>query len=296
MSVGRISGPLLKANLLRDGVDLAFENDLLYLDVNNLRVGINTSAPTHDLHVNGTTRTSTLELLGELTVGPVTISGNSITSSDPILYLNPINNHIVYQSSLTVDSIDIDTNVISTNTPDTDLEIHTSGTGSLNVYANTFVDGNIHTTGNVTADGDIVIGDQNTDNITINADIASNIVPDIDNYYNLGQSDKRWNSVWTENFIATYVSATNIVVDGVDLSLQQGNILYVAVNGNDTNSGRHQNDPFLTIDKALKTAVAGDTVFVYPGTYEEDCPLTIPVGVTLKGASLRNTIIKPVTS
>ena len=41
MAIGRISGPLLKANLLRQGVNLAFENDLLVLDVNNNRVGIN---------------------------------------------------------------------------------------------------------------------------------------------------------------------------------------------------------------------------------------------------------------
>lgn len=43
MAVGRISGPLLAKNLLRDGVDLAFETDLLYLDVISGRVGINTS-------------------------------------------------------------------------------------------------------------------------------------------------------------------------------------------------------------------------------------------------------------
>lgn len=43
MAVGRISGPLLAKNLLRDGVDLAFETDLLYLDVATGRIGINTS-------------------------------------------------------------------------------------------------------------------------------------------------------------------------------------------------------------------------------------------------------------
>lgn len=43
MAVGRISGPLLAKNLLRDGVNLAFETDLLYLDVTNGRIGINTS-------------------------------------------------------------------------------------------------------------------------------------------------------------------------------------------------------------------------------------------------------------
>jgi len=39
MAVGRISGPLLKQNLIRNGINLAFETDLLYLDVNNQRIG-----------------------------------------------------------------------------------------------------------------------------------------------------------------------------------------------------------------------------------------------------------------
>ena len=58
--IGRISGPLLKANLLRDGIDLAFETDLLYLDVNNSKVGIHNGAPTYQLDVTGTTRTTDL--------------------------------------------------------------------------------------------------------------------------------------------------------------------------------------------------------------------------------------------
>ena len=56
MAVGRISGPLLKANLLRQGVDLAFETDLLYLDVNNSRIGIKTSTPSAELDINGSAR------------------------------------------------------------------------------------------------------------------------------------------------------------------------------------------------------------------------------------------------
>ena len=58
--VGRISGPLLFANLERNGIDLAFETDLLYLDVNNGKIGIRNNAPTNDLHVLDTTRTTAL--------------------------------------------------------------------------------------------------------------------------------------------------------------------------------------------------------------------------------------------
>ena len=87
MAIGRISGPLLKANLIRDGVDLAFETDLLYLDVNNSRIGVNTSSPQYDLDVDGDARTLNLEVVNELGIGNFTISGNTISSNYQLLVL-----------------------------------------------------------------------------------------------------------------------------------------------------------------------------------------------------------------
>ena len=54
MAIGRISGQMLKANLLRSGTDLAFETNLLALDVSNSRIGIGTASPSRQLHINGT--------------------------------------------------------------------------------------------------------------------------------------------------------------------------------------------------------------------------------------------------
>ena len=54
MAIGRISGQMLKANLLRSGTDLAFETNLLVLDVSNSRVGIGTATPATKLHINST--------------------------------------------------------------------------------------------------------------------------------------------------------------------------------------------------------------------------------------------------
>jgi hypothetical protein len=54
MAIGRITGSVLKSNLTRNGTDLAFETNLLYLDVTNSRVGIGTSEPTTALQVVGT--------------------------------------------------------------------------------------------------------------------------------------------------------------------------------------------------------------------------------------------------
>ena len=58
--LGRISGQILKDNLLREGVDIAFETDLLYIDVNNDRLGVNTNTPSHDLQVAGSLRSTNL--------------------------------------------------------------------------------------------------------------------------------------------------------------------------------------------------------------------------------------------
>jgi len=54
MAIGRISGQMLKANLERSGTDLAFETNLLALDVTNSRVGIGTASPATTLHVSAT--------------------------------------------------------------------------------------------------------------------------------------------------------------------------------------------------------------------------------------------------
>jgi hypothetical protein len=98
MAIGRISGSVLKSNLTRNGTDLAFETNLLYLDVTNSRIGIGTSEPTTALHVNGnTTITGDLSLSGSFSPGSLSLSDN----------------------------------VISTNTSNADLELTANGSGNV---------------------------------------------------------------------------------------------------------------------------------------------------------------------
>jgi hypothetical protein len=54
MAIGRITGQMLSANLARSGTDLAFETNLLVLDVTNSRIGIGTASPATTLHVSAT--------------------------------------------------------------------------------------------------------------------------------------------------------------------------------------------------------------------------------------------------
>ena len=299
-ALGRISGPLLKSNLIRNGIDLAFETDLLYLDVNNQKVGIKTTAPTHELQVNGTAQTTNLIVDNIAEIGNVTISGTTISSNQPYLNLGTFDN-IVYQNKLRVDDIEIEGNVISTNTSNSNLELRPNGTGTVEVLGSMNVDGNIHATGNISADGNITIGDADTDNVVFNAEVASNIIPDLNNTYSLGSDPatggKKWADVWVNNLNASNVIADDIQVDGLDLTLRQGNIWYVAENGDNTRSGDHIQAPVASLKYALDNlATAGDTVFIFPGVYTEEFPLTVPRGVAVKGQGIRSVNIKPTTA
>ena len=44
MAITKISGEILESNLIRN-TDLAFNGQLLYLDVQNGRIGVNTNSP-----------------------------------------------------------------------------------------------------------------------------------------------------------------------------------------------------------------------------------------------------------
>ena len=91
MAINRIGGELLEANLIRNS-DLAFNTNLLYLDVDNGRVGIKTSAPgNYALDVNGTARFAQNVLINaDLTVTgtTTTIDSQNLTVEDNILVIN----------------------------------------------------------------------------------------------------------------------------------------------------------------------------------------------------------------
>ena len=72
------------------------------------------------------------------------------------------------------------------------------------------VHGNIHANGNITSDGSLTFGDAATDNIVLNADVNSNIIPDLNNTYDLGSSGQKWKDLYTTgiNFNGTAITAT----------------------------------------------------------------------------------------
>ena len=149
MAIGRISGPLLKANLVRDGVDLAFETDLLYLDVNNSRIGINTASPQYELDISGTAKTTDLEVTNQLDVGNFTITGNTISSDQPVInFIASGGEATAYHSRLVVNDLEFNGNTISTTASNANLELRANGTGKVDILSRTDITGNLNVTGN----------------------------------------------------------------------------------------------------------------------------------------------------
>ena len=88
-----------------------------------------------------------------------------------------------------------------------------------------------------------------------------------------------------------------------DITNGPGQTYYVATTGSNVDNlasggvnGKHQDTPFLTLEKALSKATSGDTIHISAGIFQETFPLTVPDGVTVKGANLRSTQITPTPS
>ena len=267
MAIGRISGQLLKSNLLRAGENLAFETDLLYLDVVNSRIGIKTAAPSTDLDVNGHTRSTNLTVDTQLNVGDLHFTGNTITSdSSTINFAAAAGEATVYHSRLQIDDLQLQGNTISTTVSNSSIELDPNGTGTVNIIANTNITGNLGVTGNISATGNVVIGgniqigDALTDNIIINASIRSDLVPETDNTYDLGSATYRWRAVYAYNL---YTDAINVpALDVGDLMFYDNKITTTTgqdlyIDGNGTGGVRLGN--FRIVDNVI-TNVVSDAV------------------------------------
>jgi hypothetical protein len=219
MAVGRISGPLLKDNLLRNGVNLAFETSLLYLDVVNSRVGINTTSPQYDLDVNGTTRSTNLYITTQAQLATFTISGNTIASSSNTINLTPNGaNPTIFSGTIKVGNLSLTGNTLSSTDTNGNINVTANGTGAINLNSNVLVTGNLHATGNITADGNIQLGYQTTDTISFGGEVNSNILPSTTNTYNLGSVSLQWNNVYAQNVNATNLNLTNFTATSLTTS------------------------------------------------------------------------------
>jgi hypothetical protein len=163
--LGKINGPMLKDNLLRLGVDLSVETNLLYLDVNNYRVGINTNHPAVDLDANGIVN---FKNVLQINAGNIsTISGTNAN-----IYLSPDGTgQVILQGNLvTLASSNIsNVNVVLANSFTSNIA---TGTAPFTVTSTSQV-ANL----NVATAGNLVNGNSNVrvnPNSNVNISVAGN--------------------------------------------------------------------------------------------------------------------------
>ena len=301
--LGRISGGVLKSNLLRQGVDLNFKNTsgstaLLHLDVNNNKIGINTESPTDALtvptYLKSENLISTYNNISNFTIDTSRIEA---LGGDSNINLNAAND--ISATAIATANLKLDFNTISTTTTDTNMELRPNGNGIVNINSNWNITGSLHSTGNIQTSGNFTLGNDDEDNVSFAADVNSDIIPDQTNTSDLGSPSKKWLNMYSNliNGEALYVDEVFTGAAGTSLGRRQGNIFYVSTLGNDTNTGDHQHGSFRTLKHAL-SASDGSTngpiaIHLFPGVYEEEFPLTVPSHVTITGEDIRNVIIKP---
>lgn len=224
-ALGRISGKLLSENLLRDGVDLTFRNetydpDLLYLDVTNMRIGIegapitslarpSGSLPVYDLDVNDTIRSTQVSVTNLATFDNITFNANGTIGSvtGPIEIASTDINSIINYAEILSDYLSINDNYIA-SVSNRDIKLDPNGTGKVVFENGAHITGDLAVTGNIDVHGDlsnatnIIVGDQPLDTVTINTDFTQSIIPGDDIAYDLGQDNRdstlgRWDNLYT---------------------------------------------------------------------------------------------------
>ena len=79
----------------------------------------------------------------------------------------------------------------------------TGSFGRLEIAGNSSIGGDLDLTGNIT------IGDADTDSLTINADLTSNLIPDTDSTFNIGSITKNWKIGHIEQVSSTNITASS---------------------------------------------------------------------------------------
>jgi hypothetical protein len=207
--LGRISGQLLKENLLRDGEDLFFKNyhddpDLLTLSVTDRKISIK-ALGSSELNVEDTFSTNNLIATNSITVqNNLLISTNTVSTTLGQIVIQPRQvNPLVTADQLKAGDIDIKDNIISNYQVNGTIRLDPNGSGILDIHpgndlANTRVNGDLEVTGNININGNlskqgnIIIGDTVMDTVTIGGDFSQSIIPGDNNLYNLGSPSRRW--------------------------------------------------------------------------------------------------------
>ena len=297
--LGRISGPLLADNLLRNGNDLAVETSLLYLNVSNGYIGVNNNTPTKAFDITGTTYAPTVIVDTEADLSQLIFTTNQIQNLFNAINIVPdqASSPNIVVPSLATNKLTLKNNAITNYVSGDNLIFASTGQvviGTPLANNNVLVSGNLHATGNITFDGDIILGSGPTNQISIPGEVNSDILPtapivdladEFNNLltdessnliiqdgaaipFNLGSGSLLWNNVYSNALQTGTVTNTNIVTGSMTI----GNI---TINNDSITNTLSDNNLQFTVSGTgvinfnnTLTVKAGDI------TYNQNSPLT----------------------
>lgn len=290
--LGRISGPMLADNLLRQDVDLAFDTDLLYLDVGLNSgvggVGINTDAFSRTLQIDGKTRT--VELIApRATLEGIVVENNRIKTINGPLYLQAGGGQsgVILIDRNETDDLYFDGNVIGSKNSNVNINLDPSGTGDVNFYQQLDINGNLYLSGNIIADGNVTVGGQIAigadpgDTVAINPVFSQNLNPSTTGTYSLGTPSFRWKTA----YLSDYIDLENIRIEAntIKTTISNSNL---ELSGSGT--GGILTEHLRFTNNVISNNV-GTTIVINPNVvFDKTNAVIVPVGTTGNRSLLNN--------
>jgi fibronectin-binding autotransporter adhesin len=156
-----------------------------------------------DLYLDGTATIDTLTVDGAATVGTTlgVIGATTLSSTLGVTGATTLSSTLGVTGAATLSST---LAVTGTSTL----------TGNVTATNDLSVGGNLTVTGNATISGNLTFGDADTDSITLTADVASHITPDVDDTYDLGSSTKEWRNLYIDGT----ANIDSLVADTADIN------------------------------------------------------------------------------
>ena len=173
--------------------------------------------------------------------------------------------------------------------------ITTGGIGatkSMVLGENLTVHGNIHANGNISADGSLTLGDAGTDSITLSADINSNIIPNTNGSFDVGNSGQYWSNGWFES-IKIHANST-LAMTALNIDSDDQDQQALVIDGEQTTVNTFQiNSDALTSGEALAviSASSDTTARSVAAIVNDDAAATGAVGLTVQQDSTGGGII-----
>jgi hypothetical protein len=157
----------------------------------------------------------------------------------------------------------------------------TSITGTLAVSTNTTLTGTLAVNGNTT------LGDANTDTVTVNADVASSLIPSVDDSYDLGAVGSEWRNAYIDG--TAYIDTGSIDTANVATLNVSGNAAVIGtITGDVTGDVTGNADTATTLATPRTIAVAGITSG--SANFDGSTNITITTsGLTLGGTEVTAT-------